>query len=64
VQKRLQDNLLEWEEDYKIKFINQLREELAEEIQEGFEAKLHEILEKERCELEEQARELVTQNIQ
>jgi hypothetical protein len=35
-----------------------------ETLAQGFEAKLHEILEKERCELEEQARELVTQNIQ
>ena len=45
---RMHENLLEWEEEYKAKHIIQLRETIAEELRIEFEAKLQEIIEKER----------------
>ena len=40
VEQRIQENLLEWEDEYKSRHIRQLREAVAEDMRVEFEAKL------------------------
>ena len=52
VERRLHDNFLDWEEDYKRKKIESMREQVIKEVRSEYEFKMEELLEAERIKME------------
>lgn len=53
VEKRMRENFLEWEEDYKRKKILAIRDAIVREVRDEYETKIEELLKQEKLKMQD-----------